>query len=184
MPTPSPWSHILRIADLPGRRPTTFNLTSDEATTRAIATDLDLLGLRKLRFAGELSPMNARDWRLVGQLGATVTQPCIVTLEPVTTRIDEDVARTYASKLAEFIAGSEVEMSEDDSVEQLTKVIDIGALMVEALALALPLYPRADGAELAQAVFTEPGKEALTDDDAKPFAGLKGLRDKLSKGEE
>ncbi len=69
------------------------------------------------------------------------------------------------------------------AVEPLTATIDLGALMVESLALALPLYPRAEGAHLRQAIFTEPGAAPLTDDDARPFAGLKSLRDKLGKGE-
>ncbi len=53
--------------------------------------------------------------------------------------------------------------------------------MFEALTLALPLYPRADGADLGEPVFTEPGKRPLTDEDARPFAGLKDLRDRLKK---
>jgi uncharacterized metal-binding protein YceD (DUF177 family) len=51
--------------------------------------------------------------------------------------------------------------------------------LAEALALALPLYPRAPGAELGEAAFTEPGKPVLRDEDARPFAGLAHLRDKL-----
>ena len=178
-----PWSHIIRIADLPARKPTGFDLTPDAATLTAIAADLDLSALKKLRFAGELTPMGRHDWRLTAHLGATVTQACIVTLAPVVTRIDEDVVRIYAAELPEFSAGSEVEMPEDDSVEPLTAAIDLGALMVESLALALPLYPRAEGAHLSQAIFTEPGAEPLTDEEARPFAGLKGLRDKLGKDE-
>ena len=50
-----------------------------------------------------------------------------------------------------------------------------------ALALALPLYPRAEGADLAQAQFAGPGVTPMTDEDARPFAGLKDLRDKLDK---
>ena len=178
-----PWSHVIRIADLPGRKPTVFDLSPSDAASAAIAAELDLTGLKKLRFAGELAPLGKQDWRLTAHLGATVTQPCIVTLAPVTTRIDEDVTRIFASELPEFSAGSEVEMPEDENVEPLTAAIDLGALMTEALALALPLYPRAEGAHLSQAIYTEPGVEPLTDEEARPFAGLKGLRDKLGKGE-
>ena len=55
--------------------------------------------------------------------------------------------------------------------------------MVEALSLALPQYPRKDGVELGQIDYTEPGKQALTDEDVKPFAGLAGLRDAMKKDE-
>ena len=75
--------------------------------------------------------------------------------------------------------GDEVEMPEDDTSEPLPEVIDIGAVAVEALALALPLYPRAPGAALEEAVFAEAGVAPLKDEDLRPFAGLAGLAAKL-----
>ena len=51
--------------------------------------------------------------------------------------------------------------------------------LTEALALALPLYPRAAGAALGQTVYTEKGVTPLTDEAARPFAGLGALRDSL-----
>ena len=51
--------------------------------------------------------------------------------------------------------------------------------MVEALALALPPWPRAEGVDAVALSVTEPGKQAMTDDDAKPFAALKSLRGNL-----
>lgn len=73
-------------------------------------------------------------------------------------------------------------MPEDDSVEPLPDVIDVGVVATEALALALPLYPRAEGAELGEAVFTAPGEAPLRDGDLKPFAGLAALKDRLGGG--
>ncbi len=178
-----PWSHVIRLADLPGRKASDFDLAPGAETTGAIAKDLDLVDLKKLRFSGRLSPMGKRDWRLEARLGATVTQPCVLTLAPVRTRIDEEISRSYVAETPELQAGSEVEMPEDDTVEPLAATLDLGALMVEALALALPLYPRADGAHLDKAIYTEPGAEPMTDEAAKPFAGLKGLRDRLGKDE-
>ena len=168
----------LRLADLPARKPTRFDLAPGPDDLAALAAELGLSGLRKLRFKGELRPDGRRDWRLEATLGATVVQPCVVTLDPVTTRIDEPVTRRYLAGMAEP-EGEETEMPEDVSAEPLPEVVDIGAVMAEALALALPLYPRAEGAELGETVLTEPGKQALTDQDTKPFAGLAALRDKL-----
>ena len=70
-------------------------------------------------------------------------------------------------------------MPEDDESEPLGQWIDPAAVMVEALALEIPEYPRANGAELGQVVYTKPGEIAMTDEDARPFAGLAGLRQKL-----
>lgn len=173
-------ANTLRVADLPQNAPTPFEITPGAEVMKALAADLDLVALRKLRFTGQLLAQGRRDWRLEGQLGATVVQPCVVTLDPVTTRIDVPVERTYVAG-HETPEETEVEMPEDDSVEPLGAVIDLDAVMAEALALALPLYPRKDGAGLEDAVFTEPGKAPMRDEDARPFAGLADLRDKLGK---
>ena len=142
---------------------------------QALAEELGLLGLRTLSFSGEIAPTGRRDFMLTGVLGATVVQPCVVTLEPVTTRLDVPVLRTYVAGFAEP-EGDEVEMAEDDSVEPLPAVIDPAAVMAEALALALPLYPRKAGAELGEAVYAAPGVVPMTDEAARPFAGLAALK--------
>ena len=172
-----------RVADLRQNRETRFDLRPGAQSLTAIAAELELLGLRKLRLAGEIRALGKSDWEVAATLGATVIQPCVVTLEPVTTRIDVPVERRY---LAGYEApdtnedDEEIEMPEDENAERLGTEIDIERVMIEALALNLPLYPRKDGAEIEEAVFTEPGKTAMTDEDTRPFAGLAGLRDKLS----
>ena len=157
-----------RVADLDPHHPTPFDLRPGEDIRAALAAELGLLGLRKLSFTGTIAAQGRRDWVLSGKL------------EPVTTRIDTEVMRTYVAGLAEPEA-LEVEMPEDDSVERLGATIDPASVMAEELALALPPYPRKDGVELGESVFAEPGTKPMTDDDAKPFAGLSGLRDTLKK---
>ncbi|CUH66587.1 hypothetical protein TG4357_02501 [Thalassovita gelatinovora] len=175
-------SEKLRVADLSTTRPTRFKLIPNDAELRAIADELGLLDLRKLRFEGEIRAEGRRDWRFKADLGATVVQACVVSLAPVSTRIDEKVNRLFIAELPEdSVEDEEIEMPEDDSIEALDKVIDPATVMIEALSLALPLYPRAKGAELDETRFTEPGKTAMTDEETKPFAGLAALRDKLDK---
>ena len=171
---------LFRVADLPQNGETAFLIAPEADALAEIAAELGLEALRKLRFEGHIRSDGRRDWRLEGHLGATVVQPCVVTLRPVTTRIEEDVTRRFLAHLPEEASDAdEIEMPEDETIEKLGPEIDARAVMLEALALALPLYPRADGAELEGANFTEPGKEALKDEDLRPFAGLKALRDKL-----
>lgn len=176
---------LLRVADLPTGRPSQFSLRPDAAAMAEIAAMLGLLGLRKLSFSGQIEVEGDTDWRLDATLGATVVQPCVVTLAPVTTRIDETVTRRFLAQLPDTAddEGAEIELPEDDSIEQLGPVIDLADVMREALALALPLYPRAPGASLDRAAFTTPGQTPMSDDDARPFAGLAGLRDKLQNDE-
>lgn len=174
---------ILRVADLAKGEIREIEVMPDADTLRGIARALDLVDLRKLRFTGQLSPLGKRDWRLTGHLGATAVQTCVVTLAPVTTRVEEDVARNWVSDF-EVPQGDEVEVPETVDDEPLGAEIDVGSVIIEALALALPAYPRADGAALGDAAFTAPGETPMTDEDVKPFAGLAALRDKLTGGDD
>jgi uncharacterized metal-binding protein YceD (DUF177 family) len=146
-----------------------------------MAADLGALGLRKLRFDGEITPEGRHGYRLAGNLGATVIQACVVTLDPVTTRIDTKVSRSFAPDTQAYAAGSETEMAEEDAdaPDPLGSVIDLSQILTEALAIALPDYPRKDDAALEGAQFTAPGIAPMTDADARPFAGLAALRGKL-----
>ena len=172
---------IFRAAALSTRHPTPFSLAPDAAARAELAQALGIEGIRKLSFAGSLVPIGRRGWQLDGKLGATVVQACVVTLAPVSTRIDESVQRRYepAAKVETPDSGSESEMPEDDTIEPLGEIIDVGAVMAEALALALPPYPRVPDAELERTAFAEPGVEPMSDEEVKPFAGLAGLRAKL-----
>ncbi len=155
-----------------------FSLAPGAETRAALADRLGITAIRKLTFKGEIAPQCGTDLRLEATLGATVVQPCVVTLDPVTTRIDEPVTRTYLAEMPEPPAGDEIEMPEDDSAEPMPREIDLAEIMAEALALALPPWPRADGAPPVEVSVTEPGKMPMSDDDAKPFAALKALREK------
>lgn len=175
---------LLRVADLRQNRPTRFDIRPDEAAMQEIATSAGILGLRKLRFAGELRAHGARDWQLKAEIGATVVQACVTTLEPVTTRIEEAVLRLFVAEMPDYGEEEEIEMSEDENTDPLGSEIDLLAVMRESLMLNLPLYPRKSDAHMGEAVFTEPGKVAMRDEDTRPFAGLAGLREKLAnKGE-
>lgn len=170
----------MRLADLPNRKPTSFTLTPTAEERAAVAAELGIQGIKKLRFEGTLAPLGKRDWRLEAALGATVVQDCVVTLDPVTSRIDEPVTRSYLSDLPEITTG-ETEMPEDDTQEQLPETLDLAEVMIEALSLALPPYPRSEGAALGEAVFAESGITPLRDEDTMPFAGLASLRESLEK---
>ena len=177
------FSHPLRSATLSARKPTRFHLRPDLEQRRGIAEALGLLDLPALAFKGELRPVGQRDFLLKAELVARAVQPCSVTLAPVATTIDDTVRRTF---VRDFVIpdADEVEIPEDDSTEPLPEVIDVADVAREALALALPLYPRAPGASLGEAVFAEPGTAPLRDEDLRPFAGLAALKAKLTEGED
>ncbi len=184
----------LQVAALSGRKPIRFSIAPSPAICRQIAEDLDLKALRKLRFAGEIQAEGDENWRLDATLGATVVQPCVVTLQPVTTRIDEKISRRFLAQMPDDppegdpgkkpVSGEgtyEVEMPEDETIEALQPEIDLWAIMLESLALSLPLYPKAEDAVLEKSRFAPPDARIMTDEETRPFAGLAALRDKLSK---
>lgn len=181
----APFSLKLEVSSLAGRKSRDVKITPSETEIAALIAYLGIQALRKVTLKGVLAPLGKRDWRLTAHLGATIVQPCVVTLAPVTTRIEEDIERIWRADLPEQAeAGSEEEMPEDTSEEQLGAVIDLGLVLSEALALTLPLYPRADGAHMEQNVFAAPGITPMRDEEARPFAGLAGLRDKLAKDDD
>lgn len=176
-------THPMRLGDLQGTRNTSFELQPTVAECAAIADHLGIIGVKKLRFIGEFTPQGRTDWELTAKIGGTVVQSCVVSLDPVTTRIEEPVLRRYVANF-EDPDEEEVEMTADENTEPLAQIIDAAAVMIEALSLALPPYPRKDGADLGEAVFADKEVTPMTDDDAKPFAGLGALRDALqNKGE-
>ncbi len=178
---PLPVSHPLRTAGLTARKPTRFDLAPDAAQRQSLAQLIGASAIQSLRFKGEIRPVGRTDFTLEAQLLAVVVQPCIISLVPVTTRIDAPVLRRY---LAELVIAAqddpETEMPADDTQEPLPSVIDIGEVMTEALVLLLPDYPRAPGAVLDEAVHTAPGLTPLRDSDLRPFAGLAALAKRLS----
>lgn len=175
---PKPIAPEIRLGGLDGRKDHRIEIELGAGERARLAEDLGIVGIKKLRFIGALSPLDRFDWRLDAELGATVVQACVVTLAPVTTRIDVPVRRTYLRDYAE-VDSPEVEIPQDDSVEPLPETLDLAAVLTEALALALPDFPRAEGAELGEKVYTEAGAKPLTNEAAKPFAGLSALKKSL-----
>ncbi len=175
-----PSKTALRVADLSQTTDNSFSLRPDAPKLAEIAATLDISTLRKLSFVGRIVPMGGKDWQLEARLGATVVQPCVITLESVTTRIDADINRRFVHDFSDPDE-PEVEMPEDESTERLGQWIDPAQVMLEALTLRVPDYPRKDDVELGQMVYTKPGEAPMTDEDARPFAGLADLKDKLKK---
>ena len=167
-----------RTGGLSPRKPTHFSYRPGADERKALAEDLGLLALYALELTGEIRPAGRDELVLEAQLTARADQPCSVTLVPVPASLSEPVRRRYVAGL-EMPEGEEVEMPEDDSVEPMPEVIDLAEIAAEALALALPLYPRAPGVEFAQALHAGEGVAPLSDADVKPFSALQGLAEQL-----
>lgn len=168
-----PFSQRLRVAHLNPRQPVPVTLAPDKATRQAIAADLGLIALPALRLTGELRAEGGDAWVFDGRIEARVVQECVVTLAPVDTALSEPVRRVFSPHLRPP-EETEVEMP-DDEVEPLGAFIDLGAIATEALALALPAWPRADDAQLPDAAQDADPDDTDAGDQRRPFAGLADL---------
>ena len=170
------------VGRLSPKAPFAFDLQPCDESLAQLQEELGLIGLRKMRLKGEITAQGTADWALSAQLGATVVQPCIATLEPVTTRIDEDVTRTFLKDWPdETDLGEEIEMPEDDSAERLGDDIDLFGVLREALSLSLPTYPRADGASAEVTEARPAGAAPITSIGDDAFSVLSDLKKKLEK---
>jgi hypothetical protein len=115
--------------------------------------------------------------RVTGRLLASVTQPSVVTLEPVAQQIAEPIDRIFLPGGEKDYAGPAnaevfVDLEGDDIPDHFEgNEADLTELIVETLALAVDLYPRAPGENL-----DDLGLEAEVDES--PFAALKALKPK------
>lgn len=178
----APFERPIDIERLRANAVFTFSETPTEAEAEAIRETLGLRGLRKMRFEGGIEPMGKRGWHVVGKLGVSITQSCVISLEPVKTRIDHEVSlRFLPDSMIDYDTPEDVL---EDDIEALGAVIDLGLVATEALMLIMPEYPRIDSAELAQMTAAPPGAAPIKDEEVKPFAGLEALRGKLKGSED
>lgn len=174
------FARVVEVARLRGQPGFAFDLSAEPDEAAALARLMGAQAVRKLRFAGRLSPAPGGAWRLEAELGATVVQTCVVSLDPVTTRVDAPVRRLFSPDAAPAVVEVTIEEDDDDEIEPLGDCIDLGLVAIEALALALPAYPRREGARLEAGA--PPSAAAPPEAEVRPFAALASLRAKMGEG--
>lgn len=174
-------TYPVRFSDIPKSKGMRFDITFSQNDLADVASILSALSVKKMRIQGKISPSAAKDWALSAKVGTTVSQTCVITLEPVQTRVDTQIDITYVSDYTLDGDDNVTEMKADETLEPLMDEIDLASIAIEAVALALPDYPKSQNAQLEATVFAEPGVTPMSDEDTKPFASLASLKDKLSK---
>ena len=157
-------------------------ILADETERRALAVRFDLQGLPSLSAVLQVRRLPHRcAVRVDGVLEAEAWQTCVVTLEPVLSRVEDRFTILFDSAAGADVDGVEVIEAENaEDVEPLEgDTLDLGELVATQLSLALPAYPRAPGAE--RSAVDEVRAEGSQVEEAKPrpFAGL----DKLMKNQ-
>jgi hypothetical protein len=167
-----PFSRIVGVTNLPSDG-LLVRVEAEPEERRALARVLNLGDIGDVTADIRLVPARAGSVRVEGEVRASVTQTCVVTLEPLPATVREDVDVLFAPwALDESEQGTAHTAEDQDPPDPLVDgQIDVGALTVEFLALGLDPYPRKPGATL------DPSFEPPATD--KPFGALAALRQKL-----
>ena len=150
-------------------------LEANAAERKAIAARLGLVELRALRADLSLVPWQMDGLIVRGTLTADLSQACVVTLEPVPSRLEEPLeARFLPGAAASQLSQNETlsDPDEPDPPESLPEsgVIDLGELVIQHLAVVLDPYPRQPGVAFA------PPEAEQDPPAASPFAKLALLK--------
>lgn len=170
-----------------------LEITATKAECTAIAERLsiddvqDLIGAITLSMPSEEEAMvyDAMFDGLVingkGRLKATLTQTCVVTLEPIETKIESSFEGIFTN-------GDPVESINEDSDEPMAALpdilgpieddgLDVGNVFIEQLALELDPFPRKQGVEFEG--FSSNSGNSEENRKESPFAVLGKLKDNL-----
>ncbi len=158
---------------------TVIDIEADADERAALARRFGLLAVDSLTAKVGLTPVDVGRVRVHGALAAEVTQACVVTLEPVTTRVEASFERLYGADAPEEAGGLITDADTGESPEPFAHgAVDVGEAVAEQLALELDPFPRAP--EVAFDGFSS-GFKSVGDDDignAGPFAVLARLKEK------
>jgi uncharacterized metal-binding protein YceD (DUF177 family) len=170
-----PFSRVIRLENasaLQGR-------LEASATERQRLADVYQIGsLASLSFDYRLDPLPSHRYRLTGSLKAELTQPCVVTLEPVQQTMREEIALELWPEPMLRDRGEDGPEAEEvldmDPPEPIVNGrIDLGHLAAEIFASAIDPYPRK-----ADAAFEWTDPQEADEAARKPFAGLARLKSK------
>jgi len=164
------FAHQLRLDRIrDGER---LDLIADAVERRSIADRFGLQSLDRLEAHAVLTK-KGEVVRAEGRLGASLSQSCVVTGDPVAAHIDEPFKLVFTPPPKEGSAEEEVELggADLDVVFHDGAVIDLGDAIADTLALSINPYPRSAAADAAL-------KEAgvMTEAQASPFAALANLK--------
>ena len=171
--------HMVSVARLP-QNGMPLTLKANDKELRALAKEHDLVSVQSFKAELLIKKWRKDGVKISGRITADITQHCVITLERMVSRIENDIEAVFVqegSKLARppLSADGEIVIDYDgaDIPETFTgDAIDVGALAEEFFGLAIDPYPRKPGAVLDKALEdAEPGMQKPS-----PFASLLKFR--------
>jgi len=152
------------------RTPWRIELRADAASRAAIAARFGILEIKSFVATISLRRTPIGLIHLQGSIEADVVQECVISLDPVRSKISQPF-EIYYSEEAPSEASGDLTMDDEHWPDPiLDGKIDVGEAATEQLALALDPYPRREGADFKAAVVA-----AEPEPTQKPFAALAEL---------
>jgi hypothetical protein len=148
MATAPPAPEFARLVDVPRAAGlvVTLAIAANPAECAALALRFALVALDRLEAEVRLERLDGGLVRVSATLAAELAQSCVVTLEPVAARIEEDFTVLYGTAKA---AREVVLDGAAETVEPFDGFrIDVGEAVAQQLSLALDPFPRAPDARL------------------------------------
>jgi uncharacterized metal-binding protein YceD (DUF177 family) len=145
----SEFSRPVPLQDL-GETEFSRDIEATAAERAALAERLGLLSLDRLTAESRLRREGGGLVRVEGSFQASLTQACVVTLEPVASDLAGSFSLLYSEDPDAAASAGEVlvELDQEDPPDPVPPGgIDLGEAVAEQLALALDPYPRVEGAE-------------------------------------
>jgi uncharacterized metal-binding protein YceD (DUF177 family) len=163
----TPWSAPVAVYDIP-EAGLHIEIEAPPAVREAVATLASVRELPRLSAIFDVTRRGAGA-HVTGQVEALVGQTCVVSLEPIESKLDERIDVT-------FTPSTDAATSDDnDPPEPLVGgTVDLGAIATEFLLLAIDPYPRKEGVQFAAPKAEEGGE--------RPFAALETLKKRLGGG--
>ncbi len=165
------WTH--KITDIP-EGGLSQERAASEKECAALMAALGLLSLDVLSTRYRITALAGGGYRLAGTLDAKLSQPCVVSLDPVAQAIDEDFDVEFWPHVTLRDEAEEAGVLDDADVEQLTEgEIPVGRIVFETLSASLDPYPRRP-----DAVFDWQDTTVPSEQKSNPFAVLSKLKDR------
>lgn len=170
------WTHEIELASVPSQG-RSFELVPDEATRKRLAETAGVVSIPSLKVLLEVRPAGTDRAEVVGKLEGVVRQTCVVSLEEFDNAVSENFSVDFAADLESEAASDDEEEIEDLPDPIVDGKIDLGALAIEFLILAVDPYPRKPGVAFKPL----PSEEAAPEPKRSPFEQLSGLKDRVKK---
>ncbi|MFQ5939552.1 MAG: DUF177 domain-containing protein [Alphaproteobacteria bacterium] len=166
-----------------------FPIGDEEAVVRiaaepeeraALARRFALLALDSLTAEVRLQPGGTGNViRLRAQFRADVVQSCVVTLQPVASRIEESVELSFirVESVPKVTAVAVAPEGEDPPEPLQGEEIDLGEVVAEQLGVRLEPYPRRPGATFVPVGFATGAEMGEEGKEGHPFAVLRKLKE-------